>query len=98
MSTQFKQYYSSTVHRAGRFSVGMAEADASVLCLDINRGHDSAQSDVCIYNGNAIFIRKINGQILTAEPGNWIVRMPDESLDVHADEDFCKNFCPATAS
>jgi hypothetical protein len=91
----FKKYLSATLHRAGQFTVGMPAADIEVLCLDINRGRDPRQSDVCIYNGSDLFIRKTSGQVLTVSPGNWIVRMPDESLDVHADADFCAHFCPA---
>ena len=93
-----RTYHSSAVHRAGRFTAGMSDADAEALCLDFNRGRDTGQTDIAIYNGSEIFIKKTNGQTLAAQPGNWIVRMPDESLDVHADADFCSNFCPATAS
>ena len=98
MTIELKRYYSSTVHNAGQFTAGMSDADAEALCLDFNRGRDTGQSDICIYNGSEIFVKKTNGTTLTAQPGNWIVRMPDESLDIHADADFCQRFVPRTTA
>jgi hypothetical protein len=95
-------YRSSTLHRAAQFTTGMAAADAEALCTEHNKGRDPAKSDFCIYNGASIFVIRPPGVfttsgMLTAEPGNWIVRMPDDSLEVHADADFCTRFCPASS-
>jgi hypothetical protein len=91
------EYRKRTIHRAGQFAVGMAAADAEALCLEFNAGRDPSKSAVCFYNGSAIFITGPSPTApLTVNPGNWIVRMPDDSLDVHADADFCSKFCAAS--
>lgn len=92
-----KQYLKSTVYRAARFAVGMSDADAEALCLELNTGRDATMSN-CFFNGSVIIINRPGNAPLTVNRGNWIVRMPDGSLDVHADADFCTNFCAATAS
>jgi len=74
----------------------MSTADEK-LCLELNSGHDASKTDFCGYNGSVIIITKPGGQTLTANPGNWVVILPDGSLDVRADADFCSNFCPATS-
>jgi hypothetical protein len=93
------KYLSSTRYRAAQFAVGMTDADAGTLCLELNRGRDFAKNDMVSYNGLTLFVIKSPGAgpTLTVEPGNWIIHMPDGSLDVHADADFCSNFCPATS-
>jgi hypothetical protein len=91
-----KQYLKSTVYRAARFAVGMADADVEALCMEFNAGRDATMHNV-FYNGAAMMIIRPGSAALTVSPGNWIVRMPDESLDVRADGDFCTNFCPAAS-
>ena len=95
-----KKYLSSTRYRAAQFAAGMSDADAGALCLEFNAGRDVAKSDICFYNGSSLYVIKPPGAgpTLTVEPGNWIVHMPDDSFDVHADADFCSKFCPAAAS
>jgi hypothetical protein len=90
-----KNYFSSARHTAAQFVVGMSATDAEALCLQFNAGRDVTSSDVCFYNGTLIFIIRPGTTPLTVSPGNWIVMLPDGSLDVHADADFCSKFCPA---
>jgi len=92
-----KDYLSSAVHSAARFTSGMSAADAEALCLELNAGHDATMTNA-FFNGSVIIINRPGSAALTVSPGNWIVKMPDGSLDVRADGDFCQKFCPATAS
>lgn len=92
-----RQYLKSARHRAARFAAGMATSDVEALIDEINTGRDPAKSDIAIFNGASIYIIKAGSQTLTANPGNWIVKMPDGSLDVHADADFCSNYCAAAS-
>jgi hypothetical protein len=85
MTMEIKQYYSSTVQ------------DAEALCLELNAGHDATMPNA-FFNGTVIIINRPGTTPLTVNPGNWIVKMPDGSLDVRADADFCQRFCAATSS
>jgi hypothetical protein len=87
------EYRSAAVHRAAQFTIGNAEA----LCLEFNAGRDPSEGDFCFFNGWEIFVLDPSRTVrLTASPGNWLIRMPDDSLEVHADADFQQRFCPAS--
>jgi hypothetical protein len=90
-----KKYLASARHTAAQFTAGMSATDAEAMCFEFNAGRDVTSSDVCFYNGTVIFIIRPGTTPLTVNPGNWIVEMPDGSLDVHADADFCGRFCLA---
>ena len=94
----FKQVYRSDLHHAARFAVGMSEADAEALCVELNAGRDGT-GDMAMFNGSVIFITSPHrSSPLVVEPGKWVVVKSDESIDVRAHDDFCKSFCPATSS
>jgi hypothetical protein len=92
-----KTYLRREMHHAGRFEVGMSATDAEALCTAFNEGRDPTKNDFAGYNGAMIFITSpMRPSPLMVEPGNWIVVKPDLSIDVRADDDFCKNFCSAS--
>jgi hypothetical protein len=88
-----KEYRKSTIYRGAQFAVGMSAAEVEALCLEFNAGRDATMTN-CFFNGSVIIINRPGGAPLSANPGNWIVKMPDGSLDVDADADFCGRFYP----
>jgi hypothetical protein len=93
----FKQFHRSDVHRAARFAVGMSATEAEALCNELNLDRD-ATGDMAAFNGAVIFIASpLRSSPLVVEPGNWIVVKPDKSMDVRADDDFCRSFCSAAS-
>lgn len=90
-----KEFYRRELHHAARFEIGMSATDAEALCTALNAGRD-ATGDMAAFNGSVIFITSPHrSSPLVVEPGNWIMVKPDKSLDVRADDDFCKSFCSA---
>jgi hypothetical protein len=87
-----KDYYAATVYRAAQFAVGIAAADAEQLCLALNSGRDPSKDYFALFNGSVIYIAGPGKTPLTVSRGNWIVGLPDGSMDVHADADFQASF------
>ena len=83
-----KDYYSSTVYRAAQFAVGMAATDAYAMLAQINAGRDPAKDHFAQYNGSTMFITRPGAAELTVEPGNWVVMMPDGTMQAHATGEF----------
>jgi hypothetical protein len=93
-----KEYLAATRHRAAQFGPVMTVADAEALCAELNAGRDPNRDAVCVFNGSAIYIMQPGQAAELVPAGNWIVIMPNGTMDIHADADFCSNFCSAAAS